>query len=73
MGSISINEMKRVVLSLYIDIPDAELDNQNPYFWDKISKSERTKISFKENYSKLLEVKQYPTDKAVENRYMKLH
>lgn len=70
MGSISINEMKRVVLSLYIDIPDAELDNQNPYFWDKISKSERTKISFKENYSKLLEVKQKYCDQINVPFYM---
>jgi len=50
--------MKRVVFSLYIDIPNNELDNQNPYNWDTISKSERTKISLKENYNRLLKVKQ---------------
>lgn len=58
MGPISICEMKRVVYSLYIDIPTPELDNQNPYFWDTISKSERTKIALKQNYDRLLEVKQ---------------
>ena len=50
--------MKRVVYSLYIDIPNNELDNQNPYNWDSISKSERTKISLKENYDRLLTAKQ---------------
>ena len=50
--------MKRVVYILYIDIPNNELDNQNPYNWDSISKSERTKISLKENYNRLLSVKQ---------------
>ena len=50
--------MKRVIYSLYIDIPSDQLDNQNPYFWDSISKSERTKISLKENYDRLLSVKQ---------------
>lgn len=54
--------MKRVVYSLYIDIPTAELDNQNPYFWDTISKSERTKIELKENYQRLLDVKKYYAD-----------
>ena len=49
--------MSRAVFSLYIDIPQAELDNQNPYFWDTISKSERTKITLKEYYQKLLDVK----------------
>ena len=58
MGSISIIQMKRVIYSLYIDIPTSELDNQNPYFWDTISKSERTKIALNENYQRLLQVKQ---------------
>ena len=49
--------MSRAVFSLYIDIPQAELDNQNPYFWDTISKSERTKIALKQNYQRLLDVK----------------
>ena len=58
MGPISITAMKRVVYSLYIDIPTSELDNQDPYFWDTMSKSERTKISLKQNYDRLLQVKQ---------------
>ena len=49
--------MNKTVYSLYIDIPTKELDNQNPYFWDDISKSERTKIALKQNYKKLLDVK----------------
>lgn len=49
--------MNKVIFSLYIDIPDNELDNQNPYFWDTISKSERTKIELKQNYQKLIDVK----------------
>ena len=49
--------MNKIVYSLYIDIPKKDLDNQNPYFWDNISKSERTKISLKQNYKKLLDVK----------------
>jgi len=57
MGPISIIEMKRVVYSLYIDIPEEQLDNQNPYFWDTISKSKRTKIALKQNYQRLLDAK----------------
>lgn len=58
MGPISIIQMKRVIYSLYVDIPTHELDNQNPYFWDTISKSERTKIALKQNYERLLHVKE---------------
>tara|TARA_R100000027_G_scaffold65139_1_gene59341 strand:- start:84 stop:959 length:876 start_codon:yes stop_codon:yes gene_type:complete len=49
--------MNKTVYSLYIDIPTKDLDNQNPYFWDNISKSKRTKIALKQNYKKLLDVK----------------
>lgn len=49
--------MNRAIYSLYIDIPMQELDNQKPYFWDTISKSERTKIALKQNYQRLLDVK----------------
>jgi len=49
--------MNKAIYSLYIDIPEHELDNQKPYFWDYISKSQRTKLVFKENYKKLLDVK----------------
>jgi hypothetical protein len=49
--------MKRVIYSLYIDIPDDELDYQPPFMWDNISKTNRTKELFKKHYHKLLEVK----------------
>ena len=49
--------MKKVIYSLYIDIPDQELDYQKPYLWDNISKTNRTKELFKKHYHKLLEVK----------------
>ena len=50
--------MKRVIFSLYIDIPSDELDYQIPYFWDTISKTERTKEIFAKEYQRLIEVKQ---------------
>ena len=47
--------MKRVIYSLYIDIPSDELDYQPPYPGDTITKTERTKIRMAENYSFLKE------------------
>jgi len=55
--------MKRVIFSLYIDIPSDELDYQIPYFWDTISKTERTKEIFAKEYSRLIETKQRYADK----------
>lgn len=49
--------MKKVIYSLYIDIPDDELDYQPSFMWDNISKTNRTKELFKKHYHKLLEVK----------------
>lgn len=43
--------MKRVIFSLYIDIPEDELDEQPPYPGDDISKTLRTKYVLKENYN----------------------
>jgi len=50
--------MKKVIFSLYIDIPSDELDYQIPYFWDTIPKTERTKEIFAKEYQRLIEVKQ---------------
>ena len=38
--------MKRIIYSLYIDIPENMLDDQPAYNWDvdKISKTKKTKI-----------------------------
>lgn len=43
--------MKRVIFSLYVDIPEHELDYQPPYHNDTISKTIRTKEKLKEYYS----------------------
>lgn len=40
--------MKRIIYSLYIDIPKEELDWQIPYFGDEMSKTERTKLKLAE-------------------------
>lgn len=40
--------MKKIIYSLYIDIPKEELDWQLPYFGDEMSKTERTKLKLAE-------------------------
>jgi hypothetical protein len=50
--------MRRVIYSLYIDIPKEDLDYQAPYAGDDIPKTERTKLEFQKYYSKLLACKQ---------------
>ena len=42
--------MKRVIFSLYIEIPDEELDSQPPYPGEEIPKTIRTKQLFQDNY-----------------------
>ena len=42
--------MKRVIFSLYIDIPKNDLDYQAPYPNDDIPKTLRTKYAFRDNY-----------------------
>ena len=42
--------MKRVIFSLYIDIPENDLDYQPPYPDDDIPKTLRTKYALKDNY-----------------------
>ena len=49
--------MKRVIFSLYIDIPDERLDEQPAYRGDNVSKSMRTKLELYNHYEKLLETK----------------
>lgn len=49
--------MKRVIYSLYIDIPENELDYQRPYPGDTISKTLRTKQLFKKHYMSLFRSK----------------
>ena len=41
--------MKRIIYSLYIDIPENMLDDQPSYNWDvdKMSETKKTKILFK--------------------------
>jgi hypothetical protein len=50
--------VKRVIFSLYIDIPEDELDYQPPYHNDTISKTIRTKEKLKEYYAWLKSMQQ---------------
>jgi len=47
--------MKRVIFSLYIDIPEKDLDYQPPFYKDDIPKTLRTKLKMREYYSWLKE------------------
>ena len=59
-------DMRRIIFSLYIDIPKKDLDYQKPYKGDDIPKTERTKLQFQEYYGKLLACKQkYANDIGV--------
>ena len=55
--------MKRVIYSLYIDIPKEDLDWQPSYAGDNLTKTERTKIEFAKHYERLLECKKEYADK----------
>jgi hypothetical protein len=58
--------MRRVIYSLYIDIPKEDLDYQTPYSGDDIPKTERTKLEFIKYYQQLIECKQrYANDIGV--------
>jgi len=50
--------MKRIIFSLYIDIPEDELDYQPPYHNDTVSKTIRTKERLKEYYPWLKHMQQ---------------
>jgi hypothetical protein len=43
--------MTKVIYSVYIDIPEAELDYQPPHWGTNISKTLHTKLEFQKNYS----------------------
>ena len=59
--------MKRVIFSLYIDIPSEELDDQPPHWKSKIPKNEYAKVQFREYYDWLKYMhKQYAKACAVE-------
>lgn len=45
--------MKRIIYSLYIDIPAKDLDNQPPYPGDDIPKTQRTRLQFIDHYDRL--------------------
>ena len=47
--------MSKVIFSLYIDIPEKELDYQPAHWGSNISKTLHTKLEFKNHYGWLLE------------------
>lgn len=47
--------MKRIIYSLYVDIPEKELDKQPPHHDSKISKTLHTKLEFQKHYAWLKE------------------
>ena len=51
--------MKRIIFSLYIDIPTEDLDYQSPYPGDDLPKTQRTKLEFISNYNKLKQSHQW--------------
>ena len=59
---IFFNDKKKVIFSIYIDIPEKKLDAPGPYAEDIISKSKRTKIELKKYSKQLIEnKKEYAT------------
>jgi len=57
----------RFIFSLYIDIPESDLDYQPPYRGDDIPKTQRTKLQFIEHYDRLKEShQQYAYDISTE-------
>ena len=55
--------MTRIIYTLFIDIPESELDYQHPYPGDTMSKTQRTKLLFNEHYQRLVDVKKDYADK----------
>ena len=60
---------KKLIYSLYIDIPPNEIDEQKPYAWDTINKSERTRLQLKK-YAEKLEAAQIEYAKAIGADYI---
>ena len=50
--------MKRIIFSIYNEIPDNHLENNNPYSGDTIPKSLRTKLEYKKHFKILKKVKE---------------
>lgn len=55
--------MTKIIYTLFIDIPESELDYQHPYPGDTMSKTQRTKLLFNEHYQRLVDVKKDYADK----------
>tara|TARA_X000001316_G_C920907_1_gene35154 strand:+ start:338 stop:1225 length:888 start_codon:yes stop_codon:yes gene_type:complete len=51
--------MKRIIYSLYIDIPAEDLDYQPPYPGDDIPKTQRTRLQFIDHYDRLKQSHQW--------------
>lgn len=51
-------DMKRIIFSIYNEIVDDNLEKNNPYSGDTISKSQRTKLQFKKYFKQLVDVKE---------------
>lgn len=49
--------MKRIIFSIYNEIPDNHLENNNPYAGDSMPKSMRTKLEYKKHFETLKKVK----------------
>lgn len=50
--------MKRIIFSIYNEIPDNCLENNNPYHGDSMPKSMRAKLEFQKHYTKLKKCKE---------------
>ena len=55
--------MTKIIYTLFIDIPESELDYQQPYPGDTMSKTQRTSLLFNEHYQRLVDVKKDYADK----------
>ncbi len=54
--------MKRVIFSLYVDVPEREHYGSSKFKYDTIEKALQTRNSFKEHYTKLVKSKQKYSD-----------
>ena len=54
--------MKRVIFSLYVDVPEKEHYGPSKFKHDTIDKALKTRNAFKEHYDKLVQTKQKYSD-----------
>ena len=54
--------MKRVIFSLYVDVPEKEHYGPSKFKHDTIDKALKTRNAFKDHYNKLVETKQKYSD-----------